>query len=196
ALCGEGAGPEIIEDPSELQSFIRARLIKAGRPAYVEESPEAFIPLERMVSLALELGSIPTYPVLGNPVTPWEEDLDALFDRLEALRIHAIEVIPDRNTRERLREIVLGAARRSLPVFNGTEHNTKSPLPLVDRFFFDEEFRPHFERGARVLLGHQALRAAGEAGLVDDGGSIPGGDRARRLEEVEAAGARVTGEDV
>ena len=107
------------------------------------------------MSLARDMGAVPTYPVLGNPVTPWEADLDALFDRLEALGVGAVEVIPDRNTRERLGAIVACAARRRFPIFNGTEHNTRSPGPLVDRFFFDDEFRPHFERGARFILEHQ-----------------------------------------
>jgi hypothetical protein len=155
-LTGAEVAAEILADPASLQNLIRSQLIKAGKPAYVEESSAAFIPVERMVSLAEDLDAIPTYPVLGNPVTPWEEDLEELCDRLERLRIRALEVIPDRNTRERLRAIVQCAARRGLPIFNGTEHNTPSPRPLVDKFFFDEEFRPHFERGAEFLLAHQA----------------------------------------
>ncbi|MCZ6793665.1 MAG: hypothetical protein O7J95_08645 [Planctomycetota bacterium] len=186
-VAGEFGRAEL-EDPAAFQDFLRSRLIKAGRIAYVPESPEAFIPVERMVSLALDLGAIPTYPVLGDPVTPWEEDLEGLFDRLEALRIHAIEVIPDRNRRERLRSIVEVAAARHVPVFNGTEHNSRSAAPLVDRYFFDPEFRHHFERGARVVLGHQALRERGGDGYVREDGSLPPGDRRLHLEWVEAAG--------
>ncbi len=190
-LCGEGVTDEVMGDPARLQNFLRARLIKAGCPAFVEESSDAFISVERMVSLCLDLGAIPTYPVLGNPVTPWEEDLDRLFDRLEALRIFAIEVIPDRNTRERLGDIVEKATERNFPVFNGTEHNTPSPAPMVDRFFFDEAFRPHFERGARMLLGHQALRADGRDGYVRDDGSVAGADREARVAALEAVGAKL-----
>ena len=62
-------------------------------------------------------------------------------------------------------------------------------LPLVDRFFFDDEFRPHFERGARVLLGHQALRAAGEEGYVREDGTLPS-DRAGNLLRLEEAGRK------
>ncbi len=152
---------ETLRDNASFQNLVRAQTLKSGKPAFVEESPEAFIPVERMVSLSLDLGAIPTYPVLGNPVTPWEEDLDALYDRLEDLEIRAIEVIPDRNTAERLLDIVEKAATRGFPVFNGTEHNTKSEQPLVDKFFFDERFRPHFERGARVLIEHQKARESG-----------------------------------
>ena len=116
-----------------------------------------------------------------------EEDIDELYDRLEALGIYALEVIPDRNTEERLGEIVEKAAARALPVVNGTEHNTKTMIPLVDRFFFHERFRPHFERGARIVLGHQHLRAAGEMGYVQEDGSLPPGAREDNLRRVEAA---------
>lgn len=189
-LVKEGPPEGVLDQAGTLQDFLRAKLIKAGKPAYAAESKEAFIPVERMVSLALDLGAIPTYPVMGDPVSPWEEDIDKLYDRLEALKIHAVECIPDRNTPERLREIVTRAAARGFPVFSGTEHNTKNPMPMVDKFFFDLEFRPHFERGARVLLGHQALRAAGKEGYVREDGSLPPGDREENLKRVEEAGRR------
>ena len=158
-LCGSDVSFVVLDDSASLQDTVRGKLLKAGRPAYVEESSEAFIPVERLVAMAFDLGAIPTFPVLGNPTTPWEEDLEGLLDRLEELDIRAVEVIPDRNTAERLLAIVETAAGRGFPVFNGTEHNTKSQQPLVDRFFFDERFRPHFERGARVLIDHQAGRS-------------------------------------
>lgn len=182
---------DVIEDPAAFQNYLRGMLVKVGRPGYVEEAREAFIPVERLVSMALDLGAIPTYPVMGHPISPWEEDLAKLFDRLEAINIYAIEVIPDRNTAERLREIVEMAALRKFPIFNGTEHNTKTSIPLVDKHFFEEEFRPHFERGARVLLGHQALKAAGEDGYVLEDGTLPPGDREENLKRVEESSRRL-----
>jgi hypothetical protein len=140
--------------------------------------------------MALDLGAIPTYPVMGDPVSPWEEDLDLLFDRLERINVHAVEVIPNRNSRERLAAIVRKAGERGFPIFNGTEHNTKTPMPLVDKFFFDDELRPHFERGARIALAHQALRAAGKEGFVREDGTLPPGDRAEHLKNIEEAGRR------
>jgi hypothetical protein len=186
-LVGEEAPPEVIDTASTFQDYLRSKLVKAGCPAYAAEGKDAFVPVERMVSLALDLGAIPTYPVLGNPVTPWEEDIDRLYDRLEVMGIHAVEVIPNRNTRERLLDIVSKAAARGFPIFTGTEHNTKTPMPLVDKFFFDETFRPHFERGARVLLGHQALRRMGEDGYVLEDGALPPGDREANLMRLEDA---------
>jgi len=181
---------EALADAASFQDFLRAQLVKSGKPAYVEESKAAFIPIERLVSLALDLGAIPTYPVMGDPVSPWEEDLDQLFDRLERLNVHSVEVIPNRNTRERLAAIVVKAAERGFPILNGTEHNTKTPMPLVDKFFFDDELRPHFERGARIVLAHQALRAAGKEGFVREDGTLPPGDRAEHLKRIEEAGRR------
>jgi hypothetical protein len=188
-LAGEEPPAGVVEDAAGFQDFLRAALLGAGKAARAKDPAGAFPPLERAVSLALELGAVPAYPVLGNPVTPWEEDIERLLDRLEGLGIHAVEVMPDRNTRERLLEIVRAAAARGLPVFNGTEHNRKAPAPLVDRFFFDDDFRPHFERGARVLLGHQALRAAGEEGYVREDGTLPP-DREANLARVEEAGRK------
>lgn len=189
-LVGEPLNEATLQDPASFQDFLRGKLIKTGKPAYVEESREGFIPVPRLRSLGLDLGAIPTYPVLGNPVTPWEEDIPRLFDRLEALGIFAVEVIPNRNTRERLLAIVQEAAARGFPVFNGTEHNTKTAMPLVDKFFFEDEFRPHFERGARVLLGHQALKALGKEGYVREDGSLPEGTREANLARVEEASRR------
>jgi hypothetical protein len=109
------------------------------------------------------------------------------------VKIHAIELIPDRNTPERLRDIVQMAAQRNFPTFNGTEHNTKTAMPLVDKYYFEEEFRPHFDRGARLLLGHQALKAAGEDGYVLEDGTLPPGDREENLKRVEEASRRPRG---
>jgi hypothetical protein len=117
----------------------------------------------------LAYGSIPTYPVLGNPVTPGERDIDALLDRLESMGFYAVEVIPHRNTRERLTEIVSAARRRWWPVFNGTEHNTPEKRPMLDPFALDPEFEPWFRQSAALLLAHQARAAAGEGFVREDG---------------------------
>jgi hypothetical protein len=142
-----------------------------------------------MRRLFLAFGAIPTYPVLGNPVTDGERDLAALLDRLEAAGIHAVEVIPQRNTRERLSEIVAAARRRSWPVFNGTEHNTPEPRPMLDPFALHPEFEPHFADSAAVLLGHQARAARGEPGLLDAEGRPTVADARARFELFRNAGS-------
>ncbi|MCX8170988.1 MAG: hypothetical protein N3E47_03300 [Candidatus Bathyarchaeota archaeon] len=160
-----------------LQDLIRNELLKAGGPAYVEEPAEAFPSIEDLVSLFREYGAIPTYPVLGNPITEREADLNSLFDELESYGIFAIEVIPKRNTEERLREILKCAEKRGLPVFNGTEHNTKSPQPLVDEFSRRPEFLQTFKRGAYLILGHQFLSKYAGIGYIDSTGHLTFKDR-------------------
>jgi len=186
--CCAAAPPGGADDAS-LQVFIRAKLLKASRPCYVPESKEAFVSLQELREIFLAFGSIPVYPVLGNPVTPGEQDVEALLDRLEAAGILAIEVIPHRNTRERLGEIVCAAQRRWWPVFNGTEHNTPEPRPLLDPFALDPEFEPWFRQSTAVLLGHQRLVARGEQGFVGEDGRPLIRDARARFERLSSAGA-------
>ena len=161
----------LLSSDAAFQNGLRAALVKAGQPAYVEESPAAFVSMKRMRALFLEYGAVPTYPILGNPVTEFEEEPAALFDRLEGWGVHAVEVIPHRNTPERLADLGGEAERRGFPVSNGTEHNTKTPMPMIDDLSAGPTFRPVFLRGARVLLGHQCLAARGGLGFVDNGGN-------------------------
>jgi hypothetical protein len=166
AICC-GAAPPAGADDAALQIFLRAKLLKAGAPCFVRESEEAFASVAELRRIFLAFGSIPTYPVLGNPITSGELDVGALLDRLEAAGFYAVEVIPHRNTRERLSEIVSTARRRWWPVFNGTEHNTPEAKPMLDPFALDPEFEPWFRESTMLLLGHQRLVAQGQAGYVD-----------------------------
>ncbi len=183
------AAPPATADDAALQNFIRAKLLKAGAPCYVRESEDAFVSSEELRQMFLAFGSIPTYPVLGNPVTSGERDIDALLDRLEATGFHAIEVIPHRNTRERLSEIVSAAQRRWWPVFNGTEHNTPEARPMLDPFALDPEFEPWFRQSIALLLGHQVSVGRGEPGFVGPDGrpSIP--DARTRFEHFSNVGS-------
>jgi hypothetical protein len=157
-------------DDAALQNFLRAKLLKAGAPCFVRETEDAFIPSEDLRAMFLAFGAIPTYPVLGNPITTGERDVEALLDRLEASGFYAIEVIPHRNTRERLGEIVSAARRRWWPVFNGTEHNTPEARPLLDPYALDAEFEPWFHQSTRLMLGHQVAVSRGEPGFVGEDG--------------------------
>jgi hypothetical protein len=179
ALCG--AAPPDMQTAAALQDWLRGKLVKAGCPDYAPEMPDAFLSMADMVALYLEMGAIPTYPVLGNPVTEREEDVPALVARLAAQRIVALEVIPNRNTRERLLAIVEAAAAAGIPVFTGTEHNTKTPGPLVDKFSHEEPFQTAFYEGALVALGHAADVARGNPGYVRADGALRFSDRQQGL---------------
>ncbi len=183
-----GSAPRAGADDAALQIFLRSKLLKAGAPCFVRESEEAFVSVEELRRIFLAFGSIPTYPVLGNPVTSGERDIEALLNRLEATGFHAIEVIPHRNTRERLSEIVSTARRRWWPVFNGTEHNTPEARPLLDPFALDPEFEPWFRESTAVLLGHQRLVALGQGGYVDLEGRPTIVDPRARFEHFSRAG--------
>ena len=168
-LIGEISDEDLSRE-DKLQNIVRSRLLKAGGPAYVEEPEEVFPSMERMVKLFRDYGAIPTYPVLGNPITEKEENLSVLFDELEDYGIYAVEVIPKRNTRKRLQEILQEAKKHGFPVFSGTEHNTKAVEPLLDEFSKDPEFLPVFKRGAYLLLGHHFLSEyCGKGYLREDG---------------------------
>ena len=186
ACCG--VAPPAGCDDATLQIFLRAKLLKAGAPCYVPEDAEAFVPVAELRRIFLAFGSIPTYPVLGNPVLAAEQNIEALLDRLEALGFYAVEVIPHRNTRERLREIVFAARRRWWPVFNGTEHNTPESRPLLDPFALDAEFEPWFRMSTAVLLGHQRLVAQRARGFVDPEGRPTISNPKVRFEHFSKAG--------
>jgi hypothetical protein len=201
ALAAEREAPlaEIIEpccvatppagaDDAALQIFVRAKLLKAGAPCYVPEFKEAFVSSVELREIFLAFGAIPTYPVLGNPVTSGERDIEALLDRLEAAAFYAIEVIPHRNTRERLAEIISAARHRWWPVFNGTEHNTPEARPLLDPFALDPEFEPWFRQSTAVLLGHQRLVGRGEEGFVGENGQPTIPDARARFDYFSDAG--------
>jgi hypothetical protein len=180
--------PPAKADEATLQIFVRTKLLKAGAPCYVPESEEAFVSSEELREIFLAFGAIPTYPVLGNPVTSGERDIEALLDRLETADFYAIEVIPHRNTRERLAEIVAAARRRWWPVFNGTEHNTPEARPLLDPFALDPEFEPWFRQSTAALLGHQRLVGRGEGGFVGENGRPIIPDARARFEYFSNAG--------
>lgn len=164
------------------QNMLRARLLKSGKPAYVEESPEAFLSWERMIAMYREYGSIPSYPVLGNPVVEFEEDLDEMFSSIERLGLYAIEVIPHRNEHDRLAAILEAAEKHGHPVFNGTEHNTKTPMPLLDKWSGSDEFIGQLERGADVLIGHQVMASHAGMGYINGSGELSVPDRRRGLD--------------
>jgi len=180
------AAPPATADDAALQNFLRAKLLKAGMPCYVPETEDAFISSSELRAMFLAFGSIPTYPILGNPVTPGERDVEALLDRLEASGFYAVEVIPHRNTRERLSEIVGAARRRWWPVFNGTKHNTPESRPMLDPFALDPEFEPWFRQSAALLIAHQQRAGRGEPGFVDENGCPPITDARRRFESLSS----------
>jgi hypothetical protein len=169
-LLGKRVEQGVLEDPAGLQDLVRARLVKNGMPCFVEEDSRAFTSLENLVDLYLEYGAVPTYPFMGNPVTEEEEDLDRLLARVQEKQLYALDMIDYRTRLDRAGEIVQAARTHHLPLFVGTEHNTKTMLPLVGPVESAPDLMDYFEQSAWFVLGHQLLSSLCGFGAVDEEG--------------------------
>jgi len=168
----KASGPE---DFVTIQNDIRSHLMKAGKPAFVEET---FVSFDDAYRLILELGGIPCYPTLADgasPICPFEQPPDKLIAEIAGRNIHAVEWIPVRNKTGVLREYVQKMRGAGLALTAGTEHNTLDLIPF-NAFCKDgdvpDDVRAVFWEGACVVAGHQFLTLHGECGFVDDEGNL------------------------
>lgn len=156
------------------QNEVRARLMKSGKPAFVEES---YISVEEGIRLTRALGGVPSYPFVldgMNPLSEMEGDLPALIKRLRAWGITYAEFIPNRNSAATLSRVVPALWDAGFTVTAGTEHNAAEPLPVrpqcKDGSPIPADAEEVFWASACTLVGLQAgatgdrtaLRAAGE----------------------------------
>jgi hypothetical protein len=155
---------------------MRSHLMKAGKPAYVEET---FVDFDHAYRLILALGGIPCYPTLadgGGAFCPFEESVDRLISELSARNIHAAEFIPVRNTPDVLSRYVLTMRRAGMIVTAGTEHNTRDLIPLdptcVNGQPIPDDVKEIFWEGACVVAAHQQLRLQGQSGYVNEAGGL------------------------
>lgn len=158
-------------DPVKVQNEIRAHLVRAGKPAFVEER---FLSFTQAYELILEMGGIPCYPTLADgtsPICPYEDPIDELVDRIKSNNIHCAEFIPIRNTPAVLARYVRAMRQAGLVVTAGTEHNTLDLLPIeptcVGGAPVPEDVKEIFWEGACVVAAHQFLSLNGEVGFVD-----------------------------
>ncbi|MCX7799557.1 MAG: hypothetical protein N2109_04360 [Fimbriimonadales bacterium] len=164
-------------DPVALQNELRNRLLKAGRPAYVDER---FVPFDEAARLIRELGGVPCYPAImdgipGGP-SPFEDAPEELARRLVERGIPAIEFIPNRNDPAVLEEYALAARAAGLVATAGTEHNTLGSQPIVPRckggLPIPRRAAEIFWEGACVMAGHQLAVARGEPGFEEAPGTV------------------------
>jgi hypothetical protein len=177
--------------------------MKAGGPAFVDESAMGF---DEAVRLVLEWGGIPAYPTLADgvsPVCPFEAPADDLARRLKERGIHMAELIPNRNEPAVVDEYVVAFRRAGIAVTAGTEHNTLGEIPIMPECRggrpYSAAARAAFWEGTCVIVAHQWLRAAGRPGFVDrDGRPAEGFDTDDdRIRWFAALGARrVAGEEM
>jgi len=170
-----GAAPGSADDPVKVQNDIRSYLMKAGKPAFVEET---FVSFEQAHRLILELGGIPCYPTLADgtrPICPFEDPVDRLVESIKSLRIFCAEFIPIRNTPQVLSHYVRAMRAAGLVVTAGTEHNTLDLLPIEPTCLngqpIPEDLKDIFWEGACVVAAHQFLTLHGECGFVDARGN-------------------------
>ncbi len=171
-----GPATAAVEDPGAVQGEIRARLMKAGRPAFVPESPVSF---EDAYRLVLEKDGIPCYPTLADgadPICEWEAPPAALATRLLERDIHAAELIPGRNASTVVDAYVAAFRAAGIIVLAGTEHNTPERIPVEPRCADGRPpsaaARAAFWEGTCVVAAHQHLRSIGQPGYVDRDGRL------------------------
>ncbi len=172
-VLGPGLAVDAV-DAVSVQSAIRAHLMKAGKPGYVEET---FVGLDHAYQLVLALGGVPCYPVLADgaePVCEFERPVEHLVGSLRQHRVHCAELIPNRNTVPVLRGYVQALREAGIVVLAGTEHNTADMVPMEPQCAggepIPEDLKDVFWEGVCVVAAHQYLTANGQTGYVDDYG--------------------------
>ena len=171
-LLGFGEDPAacraLLEDRPALEERVRGALAKQGGIGYVQPTPEQFPPLERFIDWVRDCQAIPLITWLDG-TRGAERDCAAMMDLLTAKGCAGLNLIPDRNwkdktdagrdlKRARLDEVITEAARRRLPINIGTEMNRRG-LPLADDLDGPVlgRYRHLFLEGARILAGHTIL---------------------------------------
>ena len=184
-------------DAVAVQNEIRAYLMKAGKPAYAEET---FVDFDHAYRLILALGGIPCYPTLadgGAAICDFEQSVERLIADLKARGVVCAEFIPIRNTPEVLSRYVHAMRDAGFFVTAGTEHNTLDLIPMeptcVNGAPIPDDLKAIFREGACVLAAHQYLTLNGQPGFVNAAGKLHPGyatDEAR-IEAFRALGASV-----
>ncbi len=175
ALIGD-ACPSDTTDPVSVQNALRAGLMKAGKPAFVDSS---IITYEQGRTLILALGGIPCYPTLADgtkPICPYETPIADLVENIRALDVHCVELIPIRNEPEVLSEYVHTLRSAGLVVTGGTEHNTLDRIPMepqcVRQIEVPDDIKDIFWEGACVVAAHQFLNIHNQCGYVEEQGKL------------------------
>ena len=166
-------------DAVATQGELRAHLMKAGRPAFVDETP---IPFTDGLKFVLGLDAIPVYPTLADGVLPicgFEAPVDALIERILGYGIYGAELIPVRNTPRVVDEYVTAWRDAGIFVMVGTEHNTQERIPVEPACQGGVPLSPTVRdicwEGTCIAAAHQHRRASGQAGYVDREGRLDPG---------------------
>ncbi len=164
------------DDAVATQGELRSRLMKAGCPAFVEETP---IPFTEGLAFVLGLDAIPVYPTLADGVIPicgFEDPVEDLIERILGYGIHGAELIPIRNTPAVVERYIRAWRDAGIFAMVGTEHNTQERIPVgptcLQGVPLSTEVLDICWEGTCIVAAHQHLRAAGEPGYVDRQGAL------------------------
>ena len=164
------------DDAIGTQGELRARLMKAGRPAFVAETE---VPFAEAVGFIRGLGAIVVYPTVAdgaNPICGYEDPVEDLIARLGDHAIYGAELVTVRNTPACVDRYVKAWRDAGIFVTAGTEHNTLERIPVdptcVGGAPISEASRDIFWEGVCVVAAHQQLKQQGQAGYVDEAGAL------------------------
>jgi hypothetical protein len=167
-----------ITNSVKLQDELRSNLLKAGKVAFVEESPSAYLSMDEAKSVMLDMGGIPCYPVLADgtkgELTEAEKDPEALCNMLISKGIYCAEFIPTRNDFETFKKYISVFKSKDIAITVGTEHNTPLMEPMSPKCKGGIDFgdlKKIFWKGACLISAHQYLTSKGLAGFVDSLGN-------------------------
>lgn len=164
-----------LTDVPSLENEIRANLLKAGGKAYIEEDEKLFLDINILLKIITNAGGIPCYPVLlddaSGKLTEFETDYNNLYNELNKLNVACIELIPNRNDFECLKNFVQFFNEKGFVILFGTEHNTPDMFPLTPAARGNKQLDYELEtisyEGGCVIAAHQYLIAKGEEGYID-----------------------------
>ncbi len=171
-ILNHSTAEDMISDKARLENLIRSRILKNGGPGYVEENNAVFLSVEALLQIILAGGGLPCYPVLlddeeGN-LTEFEMDWEQLYNRLIAMKILAVDLLPGRNAIKLLQNFVNFVNVRNFIITSGTEYNTPvcDPLRISGRHnaIPDRDIKVTGLKGAAVIAAHQYLQAKGSEG--------------------------------
>jgi len=161
-------------DLALIENEIRNNLLKAGRVTFVPEDPKAFLALSEVIDIIIDAGGIPCYPVLLDDIngnfTDFEKNWESLYNALVENDVWAVELIPNRNDFNVLKDFVSFFNEKNFIISFGSEHNTPQldPLRVASRgdIPLDRDLRAINYEGAAVIAAHQYLVASGEQGYL------------------------------
>ncbi|MCG8579655.1 MAG: hypothetical protein MI866_07050 [Bacteroidales bacterium] len=178
-LFGDKCFESNLHSSSGMENEIRSALLKSGKPAYVEERPEAFADSSVIKSIILKAGGVPTYPFLADAVkgyTDFERELHKVAADLKRRNIYSVELIPARNSHQVLKEYATYLRDKGFVVSFGTEHNSPGyqPIEVMAKggVKLDEELLNINYEGTCILAAHQYLFAESGRGILDKSGAF------------------------